>query len=119
MKASIRPSVLLTAIAAVFVAGSAVGTETSAAVRQQVVGYSDLNLRSPAGTLALYRRIQAAAKGVCEARNTRDLAETSRARACLERAVREAVFAVNNSGLTQHYLADRGLQTHLIAQVSH
>jgi UrcA family protein len=106
-------------MAAVFVAGSAVAADTSAVVSQQVVGYSDLNLQSPAGTLALYRRIQAAAKGVCETRNTRDLAEIPRARACLERAVREAVFAVNNSGLTQHYLADGGLQTNLIAQVSH
>jgi UrcA family protein len=118
MKVSIRASVLLTAVAAVFVAGSAVGAETSAVLFHQEVSYSDLNLRSPAGTLALYRRIQAAAKSVCETRNTRDLAEIPRARACLERAVKEAVFTVNNSALTQHYLADVGLQTKLVAQVS-
>ncbi|HEY2403001.1 MAG TPA: UrcA family protein [Steroidobacteraceae bacterium] len=109
----------LTAVFSLCAAGPALAWPAADAPRQQVVQFSDLNLETPAGNLALYRRIQSAAKSVCEARNSRQLTEMLRARACMKTAIQEAVFAVNDSGLTQRYLAARGLENSFIAQVSH
>jgi len=119
MHAAISKSMLLTAVLSLCAAGPALAWPAAAAPRQQTVHFSDLNLATPAGNLAVYRRIQSAAKSVCEARNPRDLSEAIRARACIKTAIQEAVVAVNDSGLTQRYLAARGLQNALIAGASH
>ena len=115
---SIRKLILLTAISGLCAAGPAMAGPASGAPRQQMVQFSDLNLQTRAGNLALYRRIQTAAKSVCEATDSRQLTEVLRARACLKTAIQEAVFAVNDSGLTQRYLAARGLENSLVAQAS-
>ena len=116
---SIHKLILLTAISGLCAAGPALAWPAPGAPRQQIVQFSDLNLHTPAGNLALYRRIEAAARSVCEATHSRQLTEVLRARACMKNAIREAVFAVNDSGLTQRYRAARGLENSLVAQASH
>jgi len=110
--------ILVTAVLSLCAAGPALAWPATAP-RQQTVQFSDLNLATPAGDLALYRRIQSAAKRVCEAGDSRQLKELRRARQCMKTAIQEAVLAVNDSGLTQRYLADWGRQSGLIAQASH
>ena len=75
---------------------------------KQTVSYQDLNLKSDAGIKVLYRRIQNAADQVCGNTDTRDLQVTSAKRACIERAISNAVAAVNSPMLTQVYLAKSG-----------
>jgi UrcA family protein len=59
------------------------------------VRYADLDLSSPAGADALYRRIQAAARQVCGFPGT-DLVEQSSWRSCYRSAVGDAVRKVNS-----------------------
>ena len=65
-------------------------------VPTQDVSYQDLDLNSNAGVQALYRRINVAADEVCGQASTRELARWQAKRACVERAVSEAVAAVNS-----------------------
>ena len=64
-------------------------------VPKQEVTYEDLNLHTPAGVQVLYRRIHRAADEVCGKVDSRDLANMRAKEACVERAVTEAVAAVN------------------------
>lgn len=119
LPSSTHKLILLTVIFALCAAGPALAWPAPGAPRQQIVQFSDLNLQTPAGNLALYRRIQTAARSVCEATHSRELTEVPRVRACMKNAIREAVLAVNDSGLTQRYLAARGPERSLVAQASH
>ncbi|MGH8284241.1 MAG: UrcA family protein [Steroidobacteraceae bacterium] len=65
----------------------------------RTVRYGDLDLSSPAGAKALYRRIQTAARGVCPARG-RGVVSIERWAACYEKAVSDAVASVNHEALT-------------------
>ncbi len=69
------------------------------AVRSVTVSYGDLDLSSPAGANALYRRIQAAAKQVCGYAGA-DLTEQSIWKGCYRSAIAEAVSKVKNPLLT-------------------
>jgi UrcA family protein len=68
-------------------------------VRSVTVSYGDLDLSSPAGANALYRRIQGAAKQVCGYAGA-DLIEQSIWRGCYRNAIANAVGKVNNPLLT-------------------
>jgi UrcA family protein len=67
----------------------------------KTVAYRDLNLNTDAGVQLLYKRIQGAAKQVCGDLEIRDLRGVQAHKACVQRAVDEAVTAVNNQMLTQ------------------
>jgi UrcA family protein len=84
--------VVATALAAGMLAGVAHGAE----VPTQIVRFQDLNLNTDAGVKVLYRRIQGAAKQVCGNVDGRDLALARAHKACVDRAVADAVAAVNN-----------------------
>jgi UrcA family protein len=75
---------------------------------KQVVTYKDLNLNSKEGTQVLYRRIQAAANKVCGEVDARNLYGTSVKKACVDRAIAQAVAAVNSPMLTRVYLVKVG-----------
>lgn len=75
---------------------------------KQVVTYKDLNLNSDAGTKVLYKRIQGAADQVCGKVDVRDLQGMSVRNACLDRAISQAVAAVNSPKLTQVYVSKAG-----------
>ena len=82
------------ALAAAMLVGVAQGAEVR-------VRYQDLNLNADAGVKVLYHRIKGAANQVCGYVDVRDLAAARAHAACVNRAVADAVAAVNNQGLTQ------------------
>jgi UrcA family protein len=89
-------------------------------VPKQAVVYKDLNLEGSAGAQMLYKRIQGAANQVCGKADGRDLQAVSAQKACVKRAVSDAVAAVNSTMLTRVHLAKSGSpvrQTLAIAQV--
>lgn len=66
----------------------------------RVVRFDDLNLSNSAGAEALYRRIRAAARAVCEMPISSDQFENSAVTRCIDRAINEAVVHVNAPVLT-------------------
>lgn len=84
--------VVATALAAGMLAGVAHGAE----VPTQTVRFQDLNLNTDAGVKVLYKRIQGAANQVCGNVDGRDLALARAHKACVDRAVADAVAALNN-----------------------
>ena len=67
----------------------------------KAVSYQDLNLKTDAGVQVLYKRIEGAAKQVCGDLEIRDLQGMRAHKACVQRAMDDAVAAVNNQMLTQ------------------
>jgi len=63
------------------------------------VRYDDLDLSTPTGADALYRRISKAARQVCPSANSRDLSVVDASEHCQATAVAQAVRAVNNPHL--------------------
>jgi UrcA family protein len=84
--------VVATALAVGMLAGVAHGAEAPA----QTVRFQDLNLNTDAGVQVLYKRIQGAANQVCGDVDGRDLVVARAHKACVDRAVADAVAAVNN-----------------------
>ena len=76
-------------------------------VPHAVVKFHDLNLSSPDGATALYRRIKAAASEVCGSFDTdkRDLTNLAALNTCVHNAVRDAVAKVNQPALSAIYNA--------------
>jgi UrcA family protein len=70
-------------------------------VQTRAVAYSDINLNTEAGVKVLYQRIHGAANQVCGDVEVRDLPSVRAHQACIEKAVSDAVAAVNNQRLTQ------------------
>ncbi len=67
------------------------------------VRYSDLNLSTEQGSLALYGRIVAAAQQVCAVDDCRDLRAAAAAKACRQQAIAQAVRDVNSPMLASVY----------------
>jgi len=65
-------------------------------VPSRVVDYQDLDLNSNAGVQALYRRIHFAADQVCGRADSRELARSQVKKACVERAVSDAIATVTH-----------------------
>lgn len=108
-KNSVRMTwVMLAAVSTTMLAGVTHAAGLGDTSATQMVTYKDLNLNSDADTRALYRRIQRAANKVCGEVDVRDLAGMSVKKACLDRAISEAVAAVNSPMLTKVYLAKTG-----------
>jgi UrcA family protein len=63
------------------------------------VRYDDLNLASPEGTRALYRRIVTAARQVCSEANPLDMNQVAAAESCKAQAIERAVREVNDPRL--------------------
>jgi UrcA family protein len=77
--------------------------------RSVAVHYDDLNTNSTQGAEVLYRRIKAAAEGVCsDLGSTRALALLSRYSTCVHGAIGAAVAHVNRPAVTE-YAAARGV----------
>ena len=87
MKKQIKNAVMGVAMAAAMVAGMAQGAEVP-------VRYQDLNLNTNAGVKALHQRIQGAANQVCGNADGRDLVIARAHKACVERAMADAVAQV-------------------------
>jgi UrcA family protein len=76
-------------------------------VRQIVVRFDDLNISSPRGAAALYRRIAAAASEVCSAFDlgARELGSRASVDDCVQNAISGAVTKVDRSELFAIYNA--------------
>ena len=73
-------------------------------VRSETVKFADLDLGAPAGVEALYGRIHAAARRVCD----QPPGELAATRACMTKAESEAVGKVNVELLTAFYQKKTG-----------
>jgi UrcA family protein len=87
------------AFAALTVATTSFATAPSVDARSVSVRYDDLNLSTPEGVNALYRRISGAAREVCPDIYSRDLSVVAAAEHCQADAVAKAVSEVNNPQL--------------------
>jgi UrcA family protein len=94
------------ATSALVLAGCVLGALSTAQAAQPetgvpsvVVKYTDLDLTSDAGNVALYQRIAAAAKQVCPAGDSRDLKQFASSHACQATAIRQAVDQVSSPRL--------------------
>jgi UrcA family protein len=75
------------------------GTE----VRSIAVSYGDLNLKTHAGVVALYHRIDVAAKYACGSRYlTGSRAASPYWTACKDRAAREAIYSLDIASLSNY-----------------
>jgi UrcA family protein len=99
---------ILAAVSTTMLAGVTQAAGPGDDVPKQMVTYKDLNLNSNEGTQVLYRRIQGAANEVCGKVESRNLQGTGVKNACLDRAISQAVAAVNSPMLTRVYLAKTG-----------
>jgi UrcA family protein len=67
----------------------------------KTVKFDDLNIATPAGAKALYRRIQTAAVEVCPTQMYYTLRMEQAQRACVDHAIDNAVKSVNSPALTE------------------
>lgn len=81
---------------------SAIAASPAAAedVPSKTVRYSDLDITKPAGAQALYARIHAAARDVCELSTRGDPLMGPAVHACIDTAIDNAVRKVNAPALT-------------------
>ena len=101
----LRAALACTALATCTAIG-AIGTAQAATAEPAPalkVYYSDLNLSTEQGTLALYGRIVQAAHQVCAVDDIRDLRTFAKARACRAQAIAQAVRDVNSPMLASLY----------------
>ena len=84
--------------------GLAVSSAQAGDARSETVRFGDLNLRSQAGVEALYGRIHAAARRVCEM----PAGEQAAAKGCMAKAERQAIGKLNISSLTAFYQKKTG-----------
>ena len=97
-------AILLAAISC----GSALATD-GPALPSRTVNYSDLNLTSSTGVVALYKRIESAATTVCQLpQGTRRLLIEDEARACRADAIDRAIAQVNLPALSAVHFARTG-----------
>lgn len=110
--------ITLAAVAALCFSSAAIGAyagETGNDVPTRKVRYSDLNLGTQTGAIALYNRIRQAAEQVCGDVDSRQLAEAAAAKACINRAISSSVHSVNDARLTSVYDGRIGVQTISVA----
>jgi UrcA family protein len=102
----LRATMALTILAACTAIGAVGNARAANAETPELkVHYSDLNLSTQQGSLALYGRIVAAAYQVCVAEDIRDLRAVAAARVCRQQAIANAVRDVNSPMLASVYAA--------------
>jgi UrcA family protein len=106
-----RPILALIAMALVgaFVSSTVLAANAPAVVQgdvlQKIVRYDDLDLHGSAGANVLYRRIESAAKSVCQAFDSRDLQRQTLFKQCVSDAIARAVATVDAIELSELHLA--------------
>jgi len=84
------------------------GAPDISAPQQSTVRFADLNLSAAQGAETLYARIQSAAGQVCGPEDDKNLALFLSRRACVDKAVADAVSHVGNAQLRAVYEAHQG-----------
>jgi UrcA family protein len=87
---------------------SSVSSIAGAADAQKAVRYTELNASSAQGAAVLYNRIGAASAEVCSPLDHGDLASKMHMKACIQKAIVDAVSQVNQPALTAVYNARNG-----------
>jgi UrcA family protein len=96
---------VLGSLAGIMGAGAASAAGLDSDVPSIVVKYSDQNLATDDGALALYRRLTSAAKRVCPDASTKDLSRLAIAQRCQNEAVARAIRQIDNSRLAALHAA--------------
>ncbi len=97
-----RISVSFASLGCLLGSAQAVADGSDHVLRRVTVHYDDLNLSSAAGVNRLYRRIEGAARFSCGDAG-RSLREQSDWKSCYQRAIADAVAAVNSPAVTAVY----------------
>jgi UrcA family protein len=97
------------ALAAITACAALATGARAADVAQVHVKYADLNVNTDAGAAVLYRRIHAAANQVCAMPGDRELVVLAGTKACVDRAIAEAVAAVKSPTLSKLYESKVGI----------
>jgi UrcA family protein len=77
--------------------------EAAAQIPSITVGYADLNLSTPAGVEALYARLRAASRSVCDVGQRRALVDVMASRSCYREVLGAAVGNANVPTLTARH----------------
>jgi UrcA family protein len=85
-------------------------------IRTAHVRFADLNQKSPEGVVALYERLNAAARRVCEKSDDLALGLDNEARQCRVDALAHAVAQINNPMLTGLFQENAGRHAVRLAQ---
>ncbi len=105
-----KRTILAYAAALCLACGLAASNADAGDARSETVKFADLNLGSQAGVEALYGRIHAAARRVCEQPG----GELAAVRPCMTKAESEAIGKVNVPLLTAFYQKKTGTQPQTI-----
>ena len=82
----------------------------AAPMKSVTVNYADLNLNTPAGVEALYARLRAASRSVCDLGLRRALAEVVASRSCFREVLATAVGSANMPTLTARHRTASGFE---------
>lgn len=82
------------------------------------VHFADLNVSTPEGVAALYRRLHSAAESVCDEGGMKDLGSVARVNACMRAATSAAVTQIDRPMLTAYYRAKVGGTIAAVRQAS-
>lgn len=100
-------ALILIAGAATSVVGTAAASDANAPAHR-TVSFADLNLDHPDGVKALYGRLTAAARAVCQTMPSAPYLLRAEQRKCTNTALTNAVAAIHNPNLTAYFASRTG-----------
>jgi UrcA family protein len=103
-------------ISLLFVAGTTFAASPDVDVRSETVKFQDLNLQADADVAALYQRIHAAARRVCDEPGEAGLSSANTRQSCKEKAESEAIMKVNVPALSAYYEQKSGRPVPMLAK---
>lgn len=119
MKTSIRIPLVARCVGLALIGGAVLSSNVSAGESSDppsiTVKFADLNLQTPAGVEALYKRIHGAATQVCDSGVQRNLLILTSDRKCAVAAETQAIEKVHNAALSAFYQRKTGPQNALVA----
>jgi UrcA family protein len=96
--------VVLGALTVSSFAATASKAESATLLPTVTVSYADLNLKTPVGVEALYARLRAASRSVCNVGRAHGLVEAAAAKSCYREVLETAVGNANVPTLTARHL---------------
>jgi UrcA family protein len=119
MKTSIRIQLVARCVGLALIGGTVLSSSVLAGApsdpRSITVKFADLNLQTPAGVEALYKRIHSAATQVCDSGADRNLSILIYDRKCAGATETKAIEDVHNSALSALYQRKVGGPVALVA----
>ena len=108
---TVTPYVLFALLAGSLYSVSAAAAEADDGLRHRIVKFADLDLTRNPGIAALYARIKAAARAVCERDRDYGMSSVRAERECQARAMSAAIGTVNVPMLTSYFRDRSGMNT--------